>query len=60
MPKKDIFHDTVITALKKEGWVITNTYFCTNGKNKKISKSNSYHFGVVRGYSIAFHARRRK
>lgn len=24
MPKKDIFHDTVINALKKEGWVITN------------------------------------
>lgn len=24
MPAKDIYHDTVITVLKKEGWVITD------------------------------------
>jgi hypothetical protein len=24
MPKRDIFHETVVTALEKEGWDITN------------------------------------
>jgi hypothetical protein len=35
MPKKDLFHDNVRTALEKEGWIITHDpYFIRLGKRK--------------------------